>query len=69
MQNRRSLIIVTLALVVLASEQTAQAYTDPGSGMLIVQLLGSAALGALFYFQRIRNWLAAVFRGSKSEQK
>ena len=61
--------IVALALLVLATEQAARAYTDPGSGMLIVQLLGSAALGALFYFQRVRNWVAALFRGNKPEEK
>lgn len=58
-----------VALLVLATEQAARAYTDPGSGMLIVQLLGSAALGALFYFQRVRNWVASLFRGNKSEEK
>jgi len=60
---------IAAVLLVLATEQAAQAYTDPGSGMLIMQLLGSAALGALFYFQRVRNWVASLFRGDKHEEK
>jgi hypothetical protein len=67
--SRQTMRIATAALVVLATEQASHAYTDPGSGMLIMQLLGSAALGALFYFQKLRNWMAGFFRGNKPEQK
>jgi hypothetical protein len=28
------------------------AYVDPGSGMLMLQMLGGAVLGAWFYFRR-----------------
>lgn len=61
--------ISAILLVILAVERKAHAYTDPGSGMLILQLLGSAALGALFYFQRARQWVASLFRRSKPEEK
>jgi hypothetical protein len=61
--------IAVILLLLLATEQSGRAYTDPGSGMLIMQLLGSAALGALFYFQRVRNWVASRFRGNKHEEK
>lgn len=30
-------------------------YTDPGSGMLILQMLLAAGFGVLFYFRRIKD--------------
>jgi len=38
-------------LVVLPA--TAHAYTDPGSGILLWQLLASFFVGLLFYFKKI----------------
>ncbi len=33
------------------------AYSDPGSGLLIFQILGSVLVGAMFYFKKIRDWV------------
>ena len=38
-------------------------YTDPGSGLLIWQLLAGAVLGAAFYGRRVLTWLRSKFRG------
>lgn len=69
MHSSTYLRVSAVIFLLMAVEQHAHAYTDPGSGMLILQLLGSAALGALFYFQRARQWMASLFRRSKPEEK
>jgi hypothetical protein len=49
----------TLALVALlawGTERQASAYTDPGSGALIWQMLMAGFVGALFYVRRITSW-------------
>ena len=38
--------------------QAGLAYTDPGSGAMIIQLLTTFALMAAFYFSRARQWVA-----------
>ena len=48
-------VIVTL-LFLAAAERQALAYTDPGSGALILQALFAAVAGFLFQFRRIRVW-------------
>ena len=39
------------------------AYVDPGSGMLMLQMLGGAVLGAWFYFRRSIARLAGRMMG------
>jgi hypothetical protein len=54
-----------LALLLLAAtERQALAYTDPGTGTLVLQALFAAIAGALFQFRRIRLWFKR--RGEKS---
>jgi hypothetical protein len=38
--------------------QAGLAYTDPGSGAMIIQLLTTFGLMAAFYFSRARHWVA-----------
>jgi hypothetical protein len=45
-----------LAVLVLA-EQPAQAYTDPGSGALLWQMLVAGLVGGLFYLRKAAAWL------------
>ena len=40
----------------------AAAYTDPGSGALLWQLLAAGFFGSLFYFRRLSAWFKAGFR-------
>jgi hypothetical protein len=53
-----------LLLLLFATEQEARAYTDPGSGMLIWQMLVAGFVGVLFYFRRLTSW----FRGKKGSK-
>ena len=58
---------IKIALIVLIiSETRAYAYTDPGSGALLWQLLVGAALGLLFYFRKIMYWVRTRVSGGKN---
>jgi hypothetical protein len=50
----RSLFLVALAM--FACEREAHAYTDPGTGALIWQMLVAGVVGVGFYFRRITGW-------------
>jgi hypothetical protein len=53
--------IVSLAIVFLFIWATpASAYTDPGSGLMLWQILGAAAIGSLFYVKRFLAWIGVV---------
>lgn len=54
-------VALTLAVTVLTTS-TAHAYTDPGSGMLIWQLLVSALVGGLFYFRKAIARIRDLFK-------
>jgi len=54
-----ALAVVMFLLVTGAFERRAYAYTDPGSGLLLLQYLLSFAAGGLYYFRRS---LARLFR-------
>jgi hypothetical protein len=45
-------VLVVLGLFILATERPAQAYTDPGSGALIWQMLVAGFVGLMFYGRR-----------------
>ena len=38
-------------------ETEVQAYTDPGSGAIIWQLLAAGFVGVLYYFRRLLTWV------------
>jgi hypothetical protein len=48
--------------LLFASEKQARAYTDPGTGALIWQMLAAGFVGLMFYFRKFTTW----FRGRKS---
>ena len=45
-----------VALAMFATEHEARAYTDPGSGALIWQMLVAGLVGVSFYFRRLTAW-------------
>jgi hypothetical protein len=45
----------------LALTTDAHAYVDPGTGAMILQIIGAAVAGALFYFRQLRLWIKAMF--------
>ena len=57
--SRYSAARLALLIMILSfgTEREAHAYTDPGSGMLIWQMLLAAFAGAMFYFRRATTWL------------
>ena len=54
-----------LLLLLFASEREAWAYTDPGSGALIWQMLVAGFVGAAFYFRKFTSWVKGK-RGSSA---
>jgi hypothetical protein len=58
-----------LVLILLAgTAREAKAYTDPGTGALVWQVLIAGFMGALFYFRRIKNYLTQFKREFKRKQ-
>lgn len=51
-----------LITVIILSEQSLKAYTDPGSGTLIWQLLLGGLVGLSFELRRIRDWISRKFK-------
>jgi hypothetical protein len=48
--------IFLIALAMFATEREAHAYTDPGTGALIWQMMVAGIVGVGFYFRRITGW-------------
>jgi hypothetical protein len=57
-------ICIWILVFLIATQARVHAYTDPGSGSLILQMLLAASFGALFYLRRVINWV----RGLKSRK-
>jgi len=49
-------VVFLMALATFATEREAHAYTDPGTGALIWQMLVAGLVGVGFYFRRITAW-------------
>ena len=49
-------IAFLIALVMFGTEREARAYTDPGTGALIWQMMVAGIVGVGFYFRRITSW-------------
>jgi hypothetical protein len=61
---------VQVAALLLAFERPAQAYVDPGSGFVFLQVAGSMCAGAVYYLRhRLKRMLFLLRRspGSQSE--
>jgi hypothetical protein len=43
-------------------------YADPGSGILIWQMLLALFIGATFYFSKVRTWVATKFRSVRPDE-
>ena len=49
------------AAVLVASTADAHAYVDPGTGAMILQIIGAAVAGGLFYFRQLREKISSWF--------
>jgi len=57
-----SLFVFTCLLTWLGLISTAHAYTDPGFGALLFQMLAAVFVGGLYYFYKFRLWFLDLFR-------
>jgi len=57
--------LLALLLLLVGTERQAQAYIDPGTGMMIWQTVAAAVLGVAFYFRKVFSW----FRPQKKKDK
>ena len=55
--RRCARILALMFLFSFATERQAHAYTDPGSGALIWQLLAASLLAIPFYFRKVILWV------------
>jgi hypothetical protein len=49
------------AVLVLGTAGTAQAYIDPGTGSMLLQVIGAGIAGAIFYFRELRIKVMSMF--------
>ena len=58
--------MIWLAIVALAGmAMPLYGYSDPGSGLLLWQMLGAAFVGGLFYVRRLFTWFKPGRRDDK----
>jgi hypothetical protein len=56
-----------IAALLVAFEQPAQAYVDPGSGFVFLQVAGSMCAGAIYYLRhRVKRILQSLHRSPAS---
>ncbi len=60
------LCLVSL-IIIHATESEAHAYTDPGSGAMIWQMLVAGLIGAGFYFRKLLFWFKEKKNGKKKD--
>jgi hypothetical protein len=52
-----------IAVLLIAFERPAQAYVDPGSGFVFLQVAGSMLAGAIYYLRhRLKRMIASIRR-------
>ncbi len=63
--------VIQITAMLVAFERPAQAYVDPGSGFVFLQVAGSMCAGAIYYLRhRVKRILLALRRspaGTQSE--
>ena len=48
--------LAAVVALLLMAERPAAAYTDPGSGALLWQILVAGFVGAMFYWRKLTGW-------------
>lgn len=51
-----------VAILSLCVVNPARAYVDPGTGSMLLQVLGASIAGAIFYFRELRIKFRSLFR-------
>lgn len=60
-------IVKLVILILILTVSPVLAYSDPGSGLLLLQLIGSVFVGILFYFNKIKQWIVSKVRKNDSK--
>lgn len=55
--------------LLLAATRDAFAYVDPGTGSMMLQMIGAAVIGVAFYLRSFRSYLAGLFGRRKTSEK
>jgi hypothetical protein len=59
--------VLQIAALLVAFERPAQAYVDPGSGFVFLQIAGSMCAGAIYYLRhRVRRMFSSLRRSPVS---
>jgi hypothetical protein len=59
--------VLQIAALLVAFERPAQAYVDPGSGFVFLQIAGSMCAGAIYYLRhRVRRLFSSLRRSPVS---
>ena len=53
--------LASAVVLVIASIARANAYIDPGTGSMLLQMFGAAVAGAVFYFHELRIKILGLF--------
>lgn len=53
--------VVLAAALVVVGAGPAQAYIDPGTGSMLLQVIGAGIAGAIFYFRELRIKVMSLF--------
>ena len=61
-------VAILLLCLFVGFETEAKAYTDPGTGALIWQVLIAGFVGVMFYIRRIATFFSGFRKKSDSEQ-
>ncbi len=54
---RRNLVWAGILLLLIPNDARALAYTDPGTGALLWQMLVAGLVGAAFYLRKFLTWI------------
>jgi len=53
--------LTSAVVLAIASIARADAYIDPGTGSMLLQMFGAAVAGGIFYFRELRMKIVALF--------
>ena len=53
--------LASAVVLAIASIARANAYIDPGTGSMLLQMFGAAVAGGIFYFHELRRKIASFF--------
>ena len=68
MKHLGSFLAISITLIVFGFENSAQAYLDPGTGSMVLQLLLGGIAGAVVILKLYWRRFVGLFRGNAREE-